>query len=277
MAKGKASPFKKAWKYLMALFGHKLEEAMDPRIQIEQAREAEIERHRTLTAQAASVVGNARQIEVKLARKREDVSKLESNTRQAVNLAEQAAKSGDTAKANEYTQAAETFANQLVSAENEVAGMEELYAQTEQAAENAKQAARQSEARLSKFDVDRSRVLAQLDAAKMQETVSASLSGMTALNDSDVPSLEGVREKIEARYANALGTAELAAGSVQGRMREIEQASLDAAGSERLRQIRASLRGEPLAPQPSVVTEASTVNVKAATAGEEEKVVSENA
>ena len=59
-------------------------------------------------------------------------------------------------------------------------------------------------------------------------------------------SLEEVREKIERRYANAMGSAELAQSSVQGRMQEVQQASVQMAGHSRLEQIRASMRGEQL-------------------------------
>ena len=54
-------------------------------------------------------------------------------------------------------------------------------------------------------------------------------------------SLEQVRDKIEQRYTTALGQAELAQNSVQGRMLEVEQASIDAAGASRLAQLRASM------------------------------------
>jgi phage shock protein A len=60
------------------------------------------------------------------------------------------------------------------------------------------------------------------------------------------PSLDEVREKIERRYANAMGSAELAQNSVQGRMLEVQQASVQMAGHSRLEQIRASMRGEQL-------------------------------
>jgi phage shock protein A len=56
-----------------------------------------------------------------------------------------------------------------------------------------------------------------------------------------------VREKIERRYANALGAAELAQNSVQGRMLEVQQSTMDMAGRSRLEQIRASIRGGPIA------------------------------
>lgn len=43
-----------------------------------------------------------------------------------------------------------------------------------------------------------------------------------------------------------MGEAELAQNSVQGRMMEIQQASVQMAGHSRLEQIRASMRGEAL-------------------------------
>jgi phage shock protein A len=57
----------------------------------------------------------------------------------------------------------------------------------------------------------------------------------------NTPNLDQVRDKIERRYANALGSAELAQNSVQGRMLEVEQASTQMAGHSRLEQIRASM------------------------------------
>jgi phage shock protein A len=60
------------------------------------------------------------------------------------------------------------------------------------------------------------------------------------------PNLDEVRDKIERRYANALGQAELAQNSVQGRMIEVEQAGTEMAGHSRLEQIRASMRGSAL-------------------------------
>ncbi|MBO0839982.1 MAG: PspA/IM30 family protein, partial [Sciscionella sp.] len=64
---------------------------------------------------------------------------------------------------------------------------------------------------------------------------------------SNVPSLEEVRDKIEKRYATALGSADLARNSVQGRMLEVQQSTTQFAGSQRLEQIRASLQGGQIA------------------------------
>jgi phage shock protein A len=95
---------------------------------------------------------------------------------------------------------------------------------------------------------ERSKLLSQLEQAKMQEQVSASLRSMSELAaPGNTPSLDEVRDKIERRYANALGAAELAQNSVQGRMLEVQQSTLDMAGRTRLQQIRASISGSPIA------------------------------
>jgi len=60
----------------------------------------------------------------------------------------------------------------------------------------------------------------------------------------NVPSLDEVRDKIEKRYAVALGQADLAQGSVAGRMLDVKRATIDLKGSARLDEIRASLDAE---------------------------------
>ena len=74
-----------------------------------------------------------------------------------------------------------------------------------------------------------------------------SLESMSSLAaPGNTPSLDEVRDRIERRYANAMGRAELAGNSVEGRMLEIQKSTLDMAGSSRLEQIRASMAGEQL-------------------------------
>lgn len=246
MAK-RRNPVTRAWKYLMALFNHKLDEYADPKIQIQQAIEEAKNQHARLSDQAASVMGNQRQLEMKLNREVENIEKLNVNIRQSLALAEKATKDGDTVKATEFTNAAEAFAAQLVDAEASAESMKALHAQSVQASDQAKQAVEQNALILQEKVSQQSKLLSQLDQAKMQEQTSAALSSMSELSASgNVPTLDDVREKIERRYANALGSAELAKGSVQGRMAEVQQSSVQMAGHARLEQIKASMRGEPV-------------------------------
>lgn len=238
-----ANPFVKAWKYLMALFDSKIEENADPKIQIEQAIAEAQKQHQALSQQAAAVIGNQRQLEMKLNRQLEEVEKLQANTKQALTLADKARAQGDQQKATEYENAAEAFAAQLVTAEQSVEDMKSLHDQALQQAAQAKKAVERNSMQLQQKAAERTKLLSQLEQAKMQEKVADSLQSMNSVTANGSPNLDQVREKIERRYANALGQAELAQNSVQGRMAEVEQAGVQMAGHSRLEQIRAEMHG----------------------------------
>ena len=89
----------KAWKYLMALFSSKIDEYADPKVQIQQAIEEAQRQHQALSQQAAAVIGNQRQLEMKLNRQLGEIEKLQASARQALVLADQARASGDEVKA----------------------------------------------------------------------------------------------------------------------------------------------------------------------------------
>src|SRR5699024_7060438 len=240
-----ANPFTKAWRYRMALFDSKIDENADPKVQIQQAIADAQRQHQQLSQQAAAVIGNQRQLEMKLNRQLADIEKLQGSTRQALQMSEQARESGDVQKATEYENAAEAFAAQLVTAEQNVEDLKGLHDQSLQAAGQAKKAVEQNAMVLQQKVAERTKLLSQLEQAKMQEQVSASLQSMSDMSSGgNTPNLDQVRDKIEKRYANALGSAELAQNSVQGRMMEIEQASTQMAGHSRLEQIRASMNAE---------------------------------
>jgi phage shock protein A len=242
-----ANPFVRGWKYLLALLSGKLDEHADPKIQIQQAIEEAQRQHQALTQQAAAVIGNQRQLEMKLARQMSEVEKLQGSARQALVLADQKRAAGDEAEAQKYEQTAQAFATQLVAAEHGMEDLKSLHDQALQAAEQAKKAVENNALQVQQKLAERSQLLTQLEQAKMQEQVSASLSSMSELSaPGSSPSLGEVREKIEARYAKALGAAELAQNSVEGRMLEVQKSTLDMAGQTRLDQIRASMAGQQL-------------------------------
>ena len=139
-----ANPFVKAWKYLMALFSSKVDEYADPKVQIQQAIEDAQRQHQALTQQAAQVIGNQRQLEMRLNRQLADIEKLQVNVRQALTLADQATAAGDAGKATEYNNAAEAFAAQLVTSEQSVEDLKGLHDQALQAAGQAKKAVEQN-------------------------------------------------------------------------------------------------------------------------------------
>jgi phage shock protein A len=232
----------------VAALGGKLDEVADPKVQIEQAIEEAKTQHQLLTQQAAAVIGNERELQLKLTRQIEETEKLQANARQALLLAEQARKQGDEAKAGTYEDSARAFATKLVTSEAAMADLHAMHERAAQASKQARAAVETNALNLQKKLAERTRLLSQLDQAKMQERLNEAMANLSGLAPAGAtPSLDEVRDKIEARYARALGQAELTSNSVEARMLEVEKASMDVEGAARLESIRESLGLAPSA------------------------------
>ena len=242
-----ANPFVKGWRYLMALFGAKIDEYADPKVQIQQAIEDAQRQHQALVQQAAAVIGNQRQLEMKLSRQMSEVEKLQGMARQALVLADRARAGGDEAEAAEV-RADRHDARHPAGLRRAVDGGPQDPARPGAVGGRAgPQGGREQRDGAPAALAERTKLLSQLEQAKMQETVAKSLESMSSLAaPGNTPSLDEVRDKIEQRYANAMGRAELASNSVEGRMLEVQKSTLDMAGTSRLEQIRASMAGEQL-------------------------------
>src|SRR5439155_19805790 len=88
---------------------------------------------------------------------------------------------------------------------------------------------------------DRTTLLSPLDQPKMQAQMTKAIATLCETVGPDAPTLEEVMDKIERRYAQALGTSELQGQTVESRMLELEQASTDQEAQQRLTQIRDQL------------------------------------
>lgn len=216
-------------------------EKADPKIQLEQAITEAQEQHRRLKEQAANVIANQKQSEMRLSAALEELEKLNRNASQAVLMAEEATNSGDDKKADEFTTAAEAFANQLISKEREVENLKAMSLQSTEAAAKAKGAVQQNSRLLQQKLAEKQRLLSQLDQAKMQEQMNTAMTSLTEEVGQDVPTLSEVQEKIESRYAKAMGTSELQDMSVESKMLEVEQASMHTEAQARLSEIRSRL------------------------------------
>ncbi len=229
------------WEYLTAKLSGSFEERADPKIQLQQAITEAQDQHRRLTEQAANVIAHQKKTEMNLNRALGELEKLNGSTRQAVTMADEATTRGDTAKMADYTKAAEAFANRMIEKEREAESLKALLLQATEAADAAKQAVRQNSLALQKKLAERNKLMGQLDQAKMQEEVNKAMSSLNETVGQDVPTLDQVRDKIEARYAKALGTAELTETSVESRMLEVEQAQVNSEAQARLAEIRSQL------------------------------------
>ena len=238
---------KKWWKYIGAKLNMSFDEKADPKVQLEQAISEAQEQHRRLKEQAASVIANQKTTEMQLNRKLEELEKVGANARQAVLMVDEATKAGNAAKAAEYTSAAEAFANRLIALEREVEGLKTLALQGAQASDQAKAAVQQNSAALQKKLAEKQKLLSQLDQAKMQEQLNKALGSLSEVVGQDVPTFDEISRKIESRQAKAMAGAELEGSSVEAKMLEVEQASINVEAQARLEEIR-SQRGLSTAP-----------------------------
>lgn len=239
-----ANPFSKGWKYLMQSFDSKIDQNADPKVQIQQAVAAAKEQHKAVSEHAANIIGNRNQLQMKMDRLIASQDDLQTKARTALQAADKASSAGDAQKAQEFNSAAEAIATQLVAVEQELEQTKQAYASAEQAAKEAQAKQQQSEAHLKEQLAQVSQLESQLNQARMQEQTATTIDSMNQFNDSDVPTLDGVRDKIERRYATALGQQELMEDSTTDRMAEIESGTSDVAAASRLDQIRASMAGE---------------------------------
>ncbi len=264
--------FKRFWNYLTASGNQKFNEKADPKVQLQQAITEAQRNHRTLTEQAANVIAQQKQTELRLNRSMEQLEKLNANARQAILMAEEATKNGDETKAVQYSGAAETIANQLITVEAEVEELKAMSLSAAQASDQAKAAVSQNGTLLQRKLAEQQKLLSQLEQAKMQESMNTAMASLSATVGEDVPTMNEVRDKIEGRYAKAKGMSELTGQSVEGRMLEVEQAAQNTQAQARLSQLRAELGlgateataptpeqlgGDAIAPAPAPATDPS--------------------
>ena len=243
---------KRQWAYLTAKLTGRFDERADPKVQLQQAMQEAQEQHRRLREQAANVIANQKQTELRLNRSLEELGRVNGNARQALVMASDAEKKGDAAKASEYNAAAEAFANRLIALVRDVDDLKALSLQSAQAADQAKAAVQQNATALQRKLSERQKLMSQLDQAKMQEQMNKAMASLSATVGEDVPTFDEVRDKIEARYAKAKGMSELTETSVESRMLEIEQAAANSEANTRLDEMRVQL-GLAAAPEPAAV------------------------
>jgi phage shock protein A len=240
-----ANPFSKGWKYLMASFDSKIDEHADPKVQIQQAVDGAKQQHRDISEQAASIIGNKKQLEVKLDRLLKSQQEYQDKARTALQMADKATAEGDNEKAAQYTNSAEVIASQLVTVESELENTKQMHAQASQAADQAQEQVKQSETRLNQQLAEVDQLMNQADQAKMQEKTTEAMDSINQFGGNDnVPTLDGVRDKIERRYADALGAQELTQNTVTDRMSEIANSGNDFAATSKLDEIRASMKSD---------------------------------
>ncbi len=244
---------RKWWKYVTAKLTGSFNERADPKVQLEQAIMESQAQHKRLKEQATNVIAGQKQSELRLNAKMTELEKLNGNARQALIMAADAEKAGNAQKASQYAAAAETIAGQLIQVEKDVESLKSMVLESTQAADQAKAAVAQNSRLLQQKIAEKSKLLSQLEQAKMQEEMNTAMNQLSETVGDDVPTLKEVEDKIQARYAKAKAASELTENSVESRVLEVEQATANVEAQGRLSQLRAELGlDSAAAPAPQV-------------------------
>lgn len=218
--------FKKGKKYAEAAADAKFDEMADPKIQLEQALQMAKQNHQRLQEQAAKVIANQKQAEMKLHRLIDEEEDLEDSARAALGQGKE--------------DAARTFAARLASVRNQVENQKELVTQATVAAEQAHQAVKQNDMEMQEVITRRQELLSQLDQAKMQEAVNDTLGGLNDVDD-DVPNLDQVQAKIEERFALAQGNKDIRANSIDQQMLDVKTTQMNTEADSILAELQAEI------------------------------------
>lgn len=241
----------RGWRYIGALLGSALDHAADPRIQVQMALEEARRQHLLLTEQAAAVLGNERELEIKVGRAMAEVERIRSATGRALMLADRASRAGDEKAARAHEETAALFAVQLAGAESMAAELADARDRSAGAAAAARRAVDGSAHLLHARLTEGSRLNTEIEAARMQERMAATLTALDAMAPSgSIPTLEQIRARVDRRVSIAAARSELAGSGTGARMLEIERAGLEETGRQKLVEIRQAL-GLPERASPS--------------------------
>lgn len=240
------------WKYGTTKLEARFNEKADTEIQLQQAIDEAKAQHKRLQEQATAMITNQKQTEMQLSRTRAALERENSHAVNAIQLAERANAAGDIAKTESFTLAAEQYAQRIIALEGELESYKMVHMQTSTAAQQAIASVKENATNLQNKLRERQQLLNQLGQARMQEKMNDAMQTLTQSVDSDVPSFDDVRAKIEARYAKARSLAELNVSTStvgDSAMLEIESATRNYAAQNRLSQIRSELGiASPAAP-----------------------------
>jgi phage shock protein A len=236
----------RTWHYSVAFLSQLFDERADPRVQIEQAIEEAKRQHAMLAEQAAAVIGNQRELQLKIARGNAELERLDVSTAQALRLADTSRARGDQQGAARYERTAQLLATQLAAAQSSLGDLGELHERASAGAAAARRAIDQNKFTLQRQMAERSKLLTDLEAARMQERMAEALTRIGELAPaSNVPTLPQLQEKIDRRIGRGAGRLEVARDGVESQLIEVERAVIDARGEQLLDEIR---RREGIAP-----------------------------
>ncbi len=245
-----AKLFKRANSYAQANAQAQFDSHADPKIQVEQAIGGMQEHHHELESAASQVIAQEKIAKMRLA----DLSQQEAKY----------TKSALAAKQQGNIDVARTFASKVANLRDQIQSLSVQIPQLQDAAAAAREAVQESADQLQQKLNEKGTILAQVDQARMQQQMAASLKQVSDLTrSSDVPSFDEIKQKVAGQFAQAQASTELSSSSPEVLEMHAHHAELTSEADDILAQLDAgTLQPAALTAAPgSVRPEGSQANV----------------
>ena len=217
---------KRFFAWLRALFGRTMDSLEDPEIMLDQAKR---DMQGTLTANREKAVQAITQ-------RNRLQQMLDEATKKSLQLEQQAS----TALRQGNRELAKQFMREKASTDATLETLRSTLAQAAETVDQVKIAIKRQEEEVKKKTAEALALKAQWKQAQIQESIGKALEGLTFENEYE-GSFASARDKIKDKQASANARNEMMAGSIQGKMMEMEDATMDFAAEEELKKLEEKL------------------------------------
>lgn len=218
------------------------------------------EQAKALRESATNIIAHEKTLEREQEKLTAELEKVSKNARQAVMMADEAARDGDPEKAAVFNESAETLATRMVEIDSQMAKIDIELIEARQASAEAKGMASDSAIKMAQMQSKNAELQADLQRAVLAET---------SLEEDGIPSYDQVKDKIGEKLARAEAEAELAEADGESELARhtavVEDAAKDAKARARLAELRSSMG----VASPELI-ETDAADEKAETSNEEE-------
>lgn len=217
---------KRFFAWLRALFGRTMDSLEDPEIMLDQARrdmQGALTQNREKAVQAITQRNRLQQM-------------LDEATKKSAQLEQQAS----TALRQGNRELAKQFLREKASTDGTLETLRSTLAQAAETVDQVKVAIKHQEDEVRKKTAEALALKAQWKQAQIQDSIGKALQGLTFENEYE-GSFAAARDKIKDKQAEAGARNEMMAGSIQGKMMEMEDATMDYAAEEELKKLEEKL------------------------------------
>ncbi|MBL8067145.1 MAG: PspA/IM30 family protein [Armatimonadetes bacterium] len=217
---------KRFFAWLRALFGRTMDKLEDPEIMLDQAKrdmQGALTANREKAVQAITQRNRLQQM-------------LDEATKKANQLEQQAA----TALRQGNRELAKQFLREKASNDATIETLRTTLAQAAETVDQVKIAIKRQEEEVRKKTAEALALKAQWKQAQIQDSIGRALEGLTFENEYE-GSFASARDKIRDKQAEAGARNEMMAGSIHGKMLEMEDATMDIAAEEELKKLEEKL------------------------------------